>query len=126
VALTGRGALFPPSGHQQGPRKSLTSPDALGQKTIEMARHYARGADLSKKMEGVAKTFGREVNRRRTKASNLIPKVSNGQSASGKGQQKAEVSAGDSSGRTRTRTLDPLIKSQLLQWRLNVHRYSVH
>jgi hypothetical protein len=32
-----------------------TIADALGQKTIEMARHYARGAYLSKKMEGVAK-----------------------------------------------------------------------
>jgi hypothetical protein len=26
-----------------------TTADALGQKTIEMARHYARGADLTKK-----------------------------------------------------------------------------
>jgi integrase len=54
-----------------------TIADALGQKTIEMARHYARGADLSRKMEGVAKEFGREVNRRRTKVSNLVAKVSN-------------------------------------------------
>jgi hypothetical protein len=37
-----------------------------------MARHYARGADLTNKMTGVAKTFGREVNKRRTKASNLV------------------------------------------------------
>jgi site-specific recombinase XerC len=51
-----------------------TIADALGQKTIEMARHYARGADLSKKMEGVAKTFGREVNRRRTKVSTPLAK----------------------------------------------------
>jgi integrase len=43
---------------------------ALGQKTIEMARHYAKGADLTKKMTGVAKTFGRELNNRRTKVSN--------------------------------------------------------
>ena len=53
-----------------------TIADALGQKTIEMARHYARGADLSKKMEGVPKTFGREVKRRRTKVSK-VSKVSN-------------------------------------------------
>jgi hypothetical protein len=26
--------------------------DALGQKTIEMARHYAKGADLRRKMQG--------------------------------------------------------------------------
>lgn len=54
-----------------------TIADALGQKTIEMARHYARGADLSRKMESVAKEFSREVNRRRTKVSNRARKVSN-------------------------------------------------
>ena len=42
-----------------------------------MARHYARGADLTKKMTGVSKTFSREVNRRRTKVSNPSVKVSN-------------------------------------------------
>jgi hypothetical protein len=46
-----------------------TIADALGQKTIEMARLYARGASLAKKMTGVARKFGREVNRRRTKVS---------------------------------------------------------
>ena len=45
-----------------------TIADALGQKTIEMARHYARGADLRRKMRGVVASFDREVNRRRTKA----------------------------------------------------------
>jgi integrase len=44
-----------------------TIADALGQKTIEMARHYARGADLKRKMRGVVASFDREVNRRRTK-----------------------------------------------------------
>jgi hypothetical protein len=44
-----------------------TIADALGQKTIEMARLYARGADLKRKMEGVVARFDREVNRRRTK-----------------------------------------------------------
>jgi integrase len=44
-----------------------TIADALGQKTIEMARHYARGADLRPKMRGVAAAFDREVNERRTK-----------------------------------------------------------
>lgn len=45
-----------------------TIADALGQKTIEMARHYAQGADLRRKMHGVVASFDREVNRRRTKA----------------------------------------------------------
>ncbi|HUI14259.1 MAG TPA: tyrosine-type recombinase/integrase, partial [Xanthobacteraceae bacterium] len=54
-----------------------TIADALGQRTIEMARHYAKGADLTKKMRGVAKKFEREVNRRRTKVSNLAVEVSN-------------------------------------------------
>jgi integrase len=40
--------------------------DALGQKTIEMARHYSRGADLKRKMRGIVADFDREVNRRRT------------------------------------------------------------
>ena len=44
-----------------------TIADALGQKTIEMARHYAQGADLKRKMSGVVASFDREVNRRRTK-----------------------------------------------------------
>jgi integrase len=44
-----------------------TIADALGQKTIEMARHYARGADLKRKMRGVVASFDLEVNRRRTK-----------------------------------------------------------
>jgi integrase len=45
-----------------------TIADALGQKTIEMARHYAEGADLKRKMRGVVAEFDREVNRRRTEA----------------------------------------------------------
>ena len=45
-----------------------TIADALGQKTIEMARHYAEGADLAPKMRGVVKQFDAELNRRRTKA----------------------------------------------------------
>lgn len=44
-----------------------TIADALGQKTIEMARHYAKGADLKRKMRGVVADFDAEVNRRRTK-----------------------------------------------------------
>jgi hypothetical protein len=44
-----------------------TIADALGQKTIEMARHYAEGADLKRKMYGVVTTFDREVNRRSAK-----------------------------------------------------------
>jgi integrase len=45
-----------------------TIADALGQKTIEMARHYSEGADLKSKMRGVAVSFEAELNRRRTKA----------------------------------------------------------
>jgi integrase len=44
-----------------------TIADALGQKTIEMARHYAKGADLKRKMRGVVRELDAEVNRRRTK-----------------------------------------------------------
>jgi integrase len=42
-----------------------TIADALGQKTIEMARHYAKGADLTRKMRGVVKNFDAELARRR-------------------------------------------------------------
>jgi integrase len=45
-----------------------TIADALGQKTIEMARLYARGADLKAKMRGVVAAFDIAVNERRTKA----------------------------------------------------------
>jgi len=44
-----------------------TIADALGQKTIEMARHYAKGADLRPKMRGVVKSFEDELDKRRTK-----------------------------------------------------------
>jgi integrase len=44
-----------------------TIADALGQKTIEMARHYAKGADLRPKMRGVVKSFEAELDKRRTK-----------------------------------------------------------
>ena len=66
-----------------------TIADALGQKTIEMARHYAKGADLTTKMIGVAETFEREVNRRRTKVSNLPEKVSNRDAAENRREQKS-------------------------------------
>jgi hypothetical protein len=89
-----------------------TIADALGQKTIEMARLYAHGADLTKKMTGVAKRFGREVNRRRTKVSNLSAKVSNLKASDDRRRSKDKSIQLDSGGRTRTRTLDPLIKRQ--------------
>lgn len=44
-----------------------TIADALGQATIEMARHYAKGADLKPKMRGVVADFEAELNKRRTK-----------------------------------------------------------
>ncbi|WFT82655.1 integrase [Methylobacterium sp. CB376] len=43
-----------------------TIADALGQKTLEMARHDAKGAELRPKMRGVVTGFDAEVNRRRT------------------------------------------------------------
>jgi integrase len=42
-----------------------TIADALGQKTIEMARHYAKGADLRGKMRGVVKSSDAELAKRR-------------------------------------------------------------
>jgi hypothetical protein len=39
-----------------------TIADALGQKTIEMARHYAKGADLKPKMRGVVASLDAELN----------------------------------------------------------------
>jgi integrase len=44
-----------------------TIADALGQKTIEMARHYAKGADLKPKMRGVVRSFEAELDKRKTK-----------------------------------------------------------
>jgi integrase len=44
-----------------------TIADALGQATIEMARHYAKGADLKPKMRGVVRSFEAELDKRRTK-----------------------------------------------------------
>jgi integrase len=45
-----------------------TIADALGQKTIEMARHYAKGADLRPKMRGVVASFDAELSKRSTQA----------------------------------------------------------
>lgn len=45
-----------------------TIADALGQRTIEMARHYAKGANLKPKMAGVVASFEAELNKRRTAA----------------------------------------------------------
>jgi hypothetical protein len=45
-----------------------TIADALGQKTIEMARHYAKGADLRSKMRGTVASFDAEMNKRGTKS----------------------------------------------------------
>jgi integrase len=46
-----------------------TIADALGQKTIEMARHYAKGADLKPKMRGVVKQFDAELAARKANKS---------------------------------------------------------
>jgi integrase len=42
-----------------------TIADMLGQKTIEMARHYSRRADKTRKLAAVVQCFDAEVNRRR-------------------------------------------------------------
>jgi integrase len=47
-----------------------TIADALGQKTPEMARHYAKGADLKPKMRGVVRSFEEELHKRKTKPVN--------------------------------------------------------
>jgi integrase len=44
-----------------------TIADALGQETIEMARHYAKGADLKPRMRGVVTQFDAELNKRKTR-----------------------------------------------------------
>ena len=44
-----------------------TIADMLGQKTIEMARHYSRRADKRKKLTAVIKNFDEELVKRRTK-----------------------------------------------------------
>jgi len=48
-----------------------TIADVLGQKTIEMARHYSRSADKSKKVESAVIKLGAAMNKRRTKLSNF-------------------------------------------------------
>jgi hypothetical protein len=47
-----------------------TIADALGQKTLEMARHYAKGADLRPKMRGVVTKLDAELDKRKTKTVN--------------------------------------------------------
>jgi len=48
-----------------------TIADVLSQKTIEMARHYSRSADKSKKVESAVIKLGAVMNKRRTKLSNF-------------------------------------------------------
>jgi integrase len=50
------------SGHDE-----RTIANALGQSSVEMARHYAKGADLRPKMRCVVASLDIELNRRRTK-----------------------------------------------------------
>jgi len=50
---------------REGGADERTIADALGQRTIEMARHYARGADLRGKMRGVVKDFDAELAKRK-------------------------------------------------------------
>jgi hypothetical protein len=54
-----------------------TIADVLGQKTESMARHYARDADLSRKMAGVAERLEERRTDGAQKLSNLPEKVSN-------------------------------------------------
>jgi hypothetical protein len=68
LCANSKGRPWTLSGFRASWRPERTIADALGQRTIEVARHYARGADLRPKMRGVAAAFEREVNERRTKA----------------------------------------------------------
>jgi hypothetical protein len=45
-----------------------TIADVFGQKTVEMARHYSRRADKSRRLKGVVEKLDAELNRRRTKS----------------------------------------------------------
>jgi hypothetical protein len=74
--VTGRAVTGVPGAEQMGYDERTIS-HALGQKTIEMARRYARGADLMPKMIGVVNSFDKEMDKRRTKLSSLPRKVSN-------------------------------------------------
>jgi len=49
-----------------------TIADVLGQKTIEMARHYSTRADKSRKMKSVIKSFEHELSNRRSKIVKLL------------------------------------------------------
>jgi integrase len=49
-----------------------TIADALGQSGIEMARHYAKTADLKPKMRGVVDKFDVEMDKRKTNAVNPV------------------------------------------------------
>lgn len=49
----------------------------LGQRTIEMARHYAKGADLAPKMRKVVNTLDEEFERRIKPSDKPTGKVSN-------------------------------------------------
>ncbi|SOR26769.1 Site-specific recombinase, phage integrase family [Methylorubrum extorquens] len=51
--------------------------DALGQRTIEMARHYAKGADLAPKMRKVVNTLDEEFERRIKPSDKPARKASN-------------------------------------------------
>jgi hypothetical protein len=51
--------------------------DALGQRTIEMARHYAKGADLGPKMRKVVNTLDEEFERRVRPSDKPVGKASN-------------------------------------------------
>jgi integrase len=51
-----------------------TIADYLGQRTIEMARHYAEGADLVPKMRGVVRKLNRTLNKQRSSTVKLKTK----------------------------------------------------
>ena len=51
--------------------------NALGQKTIEMARHYSRSADKSKKVEAAVIRLGARMNKKSTLIVKLFKKVLN-------------------------------------------------
>lgn len=52
-----------------------TIADMLGQQTLEMAQHYSKRANRSRKLTGVVARFDLEVNRRRTEINKTDKKV---------------------------------------------------
>jgi hypothetical protein len=69
---------LPPTGHpESGGQDERVTAVAQGQNTIEMARHYAKGADLRRKMSRVVTSFDAEVKRAYRSCQTKLRKMSN-------------------------------------------------